>query len=235
MNRRPVATVGVVWSQQNMDFYGRDDAGVLVELPWRGFTQALVRARIPYSAVHADDVERDAAKFTSLVLPNVAAMSDAQVAAVRRFVERGGGLLATGQSTLFNESGEARSDFALADLFGVHVIASRSRDEEATRRRWATDTAHSYLRLTPELRSHVDGPHVGNEPKISGERHPVLHGFEETDILPFGGILEPLKLDAGAQALLTFIPPFPAFPPETSWMSEAFSLPSSVVDAEPPS
>jgi hypothetical protein len=220
VNRQPMATVGVVWSQQNMDFYGRDDAGVLVELPWRGLTQALVRARIPYLPVHADDLERDAEKFATLVLPNMAAMSDAQVSVVRRFVERGGGLLATGQSTLFNESGEARPDFALADLFGAHAVASRARDEEATRRRWASDTAHSYLRLTPELRSRVDGPHMTGEPKISSERHPVLRGFEETDILPFGGVLEPLKLDAGAQALLTFIPPFPAFPPETSWMRE---------------
>ena len=220
VNRWPVATIGVVWSQGNMDFYGRDDAGVLVELPWRGLTQALVRARIPYLPVHADDVERDAEKFTTLVLPDVAAMSDAQVAAVRGFVERGGGLLATGQSSLCNEWGEARPDFALADLYGAHVVASRSRDEEATRRKWATETAHSYLRLTPELRSRVNGPHIAGEPKISGERHPVLRGFEETDILPFGGVLEPMKLDAGTQTLLTFIPPFPAFPPETSWMRE---------------
>jgi len=48
VNRRPIATVGVVWSQQNTDFYGRDDADLLVELPWRGVTQALIRARIPY-------------------------------------------------------------------------------------------------------------------------------------------------------------------------------------------
>jgi hypothetical protein len=233
VNRQPVATVGVVWSQQNMDFYGRDDAGVLVELPWRGIAEALVRARIPYLPVHADDLERDAEKFSALVLPNLAAMSDAQVAVVRRFVERGGGLLATGQSTLFNEAGEARPDFALADLFGAHVEASRSRDEEVTRRRWATDTAHSYLRLTPELRSRVDGPHVANEPKISSKRHPVLRGFEETDILAFGGNLEPLQLDAGAQVLLTFIPPFPAFPPETSWMREPKTeIPGLIVNAK---
>ena len=36
INRNPVATVGVVWSQQNTDFYGRDNAEELVELPWRG-------------------------------------------------------------------------------------------------------------------------------------------------------------------------------------------------------
>ncbi len=78
INRQPVATVGVVWSQQNMDFYGRDDADLLVELPWRGITQALIRARIPYLPVHADHIDRDADKFSALLLPNFGAMSDAQ-------------------------------------------------------------------------------------------------------------------------------------------------------------
>ena len=29
INRRPLATIGVVWSQQNMDFYGREDPEAL--------------------------------------------------------------------------------------------------------------------------------------------------------------------------------------------------------------
>jgi hypothetical protein len=220
IHRRPVATVGVVWSQQNTDFHGRDDAEALVELPWRGMMQALVRARIPYLPVHADDIERDAAQFSLLVLPNLAAMSDAQVAAVRRFVDRGGGLVATGQSSLFNEWGDPRPDFALGDLFGAHAAQPRRADSEDTRRKWAADTFHSYLRLAPELRARMDGPHAGGEPPVSAERHPVLRGFEETDILPFGGMLEALKVDGGAQVVMTFVPPFPIYPPETAWMRE---------------
>lgn len=219
-NRRPVATVGVVWSQRNIDFYGRDDAELLVELPWRGMTQALVRARIPYLPVHADDLERDAGQFSALILPNLAAMSDSQIKSIRGFVQRGGGLIATGQSSLFDESGDARPDFALAELFGAHVTGALLAASEATRHRIAAETTHSYLRLTPELRAGVDGPHVKDEPASAGKRHPVLRGFEETDILPFGGVLEPLKIDARAQVLLTYIPPFPVFPPEASWMRE---------------
>ncbi|HWH72422.1 MAG TPA: hypothetical protein VNT26_23880, partial [Candidatus Sulfotelmatobacter sp.] len=220
VNRRPLATVGVVWSQQHTDFYGRDEADALVELPWRGLTQALMRARIPYLPVHADDLDRDAAQFSLLVLPNLAAMSDAQVAAVRRFVERGGGLLATGQTSLFNQWGEPRPDFALADLFGAHTTPPCRAHNEATRRKWAADTAHTYLRLAPEQRARMDGPHVSTEPPVSAERHPVLRGFEETDILPFGGMLEPLQVDSKAQVLLTFVPQFPIYPPETAWMRE---------------
>jgi hypothetical protein len=48
----------------------------------------------------------------------------------------------------------------------------------------------------------------------------VLAGFEETDILAYGGSLEPLRVSAGAKVLATFIPAFPAFPPETAWMRE---------------
>ncbi len=232
LNRQPVATVGVVWSQQNTDFYGRDDAELLVESPARGMMQALVRARIPYLPVHADHLDRDAAQFAALVLPNLAAMSDAQVAAVRRFVERGGGLIATGESSLFNEFGDARPDFALADLFGAHLAPSRRASDESTRKKRASDTLHTYLRLAPELRARVDGPRTGVAPPVSGQRHEVLRGFEETDILPFGGTLEPLKIDAAAQVLATFVPPFPIYPPETAWMREPKTdIPALVLNA----
>lgn len=220
VSRQPLASVGVVWSQQNTDFFGRDDADLLVELPWRGVTQALIRARIPYLPVHADHIDREAAKLSLLVLPNLGAMSDAQIASVRHFVERGGGLIATGESSLFNEWGDSRPDFGLADLFGAHVGDSGRASDEARRRRIANDTAHTYLRLTPERRARVDGPQVGTEPLVTSERHEVLRGFEETDILPFGGALEPLQVDTNAQVLMTFVPAFPIYPPETAWMRE---------------
>jgi hypothetical protein len=170
--------------------------------------------------VHADHVERDAGQLAVLVLPNVGALSDAQVASIRRFVQRGGGLLATGESSLFNEWGDPRSDFALADLFGAHVIAPPTAGDEARRKRNASETLHTYLRLVPERRARVDGPKSGNEPTVAGERHPVLRGFEETDILPFGGVLEGLTVDTAAQVLATFVPAFPIHPPETAWMRE---------------
>jgi hypothetical protein len=54
----------------------------------------------------------------------------------------------------------------------------------------------------------------------SGARHPVLRGFEETDILPFGGSLSPLKVESTATVPLTFVPAFPTYPPETAWMRQ---------------
>jgi hypothetical protein len=208
LNRRPLATVGIVWSQRNTDFYGQERAAELVDAPYRGFTASLVRARIPYVPVHIDYVERDGANLKVLILPNIAAMSDAQCAAVRAFV-------AKGVTSLYNEFGDARSDYGLADLFGAHSMGTPITDRSG-----AGQTLHTYLRLSPELRAGVWGPKTGDEPKITGQRHQVLHGFEETDILPFGGTLTTLKLDSGVNVPLTFVPPFPVLPPETSWMRQ---------------
>src|SRR5262249_28306701 len=54
-----------------------------------------------------------------LVLANAAALSDKQAEAVRQFVRAGGGLVATGETSLFDGLGRPRADFALADLLGV--------------------------------------------------------------------------------------------------------------------
>jgi len=230
LNRAPVATIGVLWSQKNTDFYGRDNAEELVELPFRGVTNALIRARIPWLPIHADHLERTSG-LAAVVLPNLAALSDAQAQSVRRFVSSGGGLLATGESSGCDEWGDARADFALADLFGAHTTPERRTADDSVRVKRATETAHSYLRLAPELRAGVYGPRTGTEPKAVGPRHPVLRGFDETDILPFGGVLEPLRVVPGTHVLATYVPPFPVYPPETSWMREpATTIPGLVLN-----
>jgi hypothetical protein len=217
VDRTPVASVGLAWSQRNTDFYGRDDPGQRVDAPYTGWMHALVRARIPYVPVHLDDLERHAARFTAIILPDVGAISDAQASALRRFVQNGGSLVATGQTAMYDEWGDPRSDFALADLFRCHRGAA-PRLREASRQ--AVQSEHTYLRLSPELRGRVDGPKAEDEPPAIGKRHAVLRGFDETDILPYGGTLSPLTLDPGTAVPLTFIPAFPTYPPETAWMRQ---------------
>jgi len=236
---QPVATVGLVWSQRNTDFFGRDEAADRVDAPYTGFMHALVRARIPYLPIHADELERVAGTLSLLILPNLGGLSDAQCATIRKFADGGGSLFATGVSTLYDEWGDPRPDYALADLLAAHRTAAAPKlpgvPREGTGRRGSADRqspdGHTYLRLLPELRARVDGPKAGDEPAVAGApRHPVLKGFENTDIIPYGGTLAPLKVDAGAQVPLTFVPPFPTYPPETSWMRQpSTSIPGLVL------
>lgn len=230
INRTPVASVGVVWSQENTDYYGRDESDTLVDIPWRGITQSLIRARIPYIPVHADHIERDASKLSLLVLPNFGSVTSGQLSAVRRFVQKGGNLFATGQSSLFDEAGNPLQDYALGDLFGSHVISKQGRSDASVLNR----SYHTYFRLSPELRGKVYGPRTGNEPAAEGERHEVLKGFDETDILPYGGTLQKAGVDKNAKVIMTFIPEFPIYPPETSWMREPVTdIPGLILNVLP--
>ena len=119
------------------------------------------------------------------------------------------------------------------DLLRVHVQAKPQRAQQAGgggRRGGGVASIHTYLRLHPEFRAQVYGPKTGKEPPATGERHPVLAGFEETDIIPFGGTLQPLRVDDGAVVPLTLVPEFPVYPPETAWMREPDSkLPGLVL------
>ena len=80
--------------------------------------------------------------------------------------------------------------------------------------------SQTHLRLTPELRRSVYGPHNDAEPAVMSAmvRHPILKGLEKTDIIHFGGALNGVALDGDAEALMTFIPAAPQFPPESAWM-----------------
>ena len=60
-----------------------------------------------------------------LVLPNVACLSDRAVEVIRRFVRAGGGLVASGETSLFDgKDYHRRSDFALADVLHAHYQSS---------------------------------------------------------------------------------------------------------------
>ena len=118
----PVADVAIHVSMPTINWYHPDRVAQGAEdLPMniQGIAQALVELHIPFNVVLDDDLARDHG-YRVLVLPNVASMSDEQVDAVASFVERGGSLVATNVTSLYDEKYRTRSDYALADVFGAH-------------------------------------------------------------------------------------------------------------------
>ena len=196
-NTVPLARVAVVYSQQTAAFYGGEAAQAKVEDHTLGMYQALIDGRVPFEMVH--DRLLDPAhigEFKLLILPNIAALSDAQCEQLRRFVAQGGSLLATYETSLYDEHGDARPDFGLADLFGAHF-----------ERRMPGPLKNSYLRLE---RERPPGP-----PSLGGDVHPLLAGFDETERIINGLFwLEVEADDSAVGAPLTLIPPYPDLPME---------------------
>jgi hypothetical protein len=119
-NEEPLARVATVYSQQTAQHYGGPQARQKVEDHTLGYYQALIEARIPFEMVHdrlLDPAHID--QFKVLIFPNIAALSDRQCQQIRDFVARGGGIVATHETSLYDEQGVRRKDFGLADLYGA--------------------------------------------------------------------------------------------------------------------
>jgi hypothetical protein len=128
------------------------------------------------------------AQFKTLILPNIAALSDAQCGQLRAFVANGGSLIATHETSLYDELGNRRMNFGLADVFGVDWTG-----------KWEGPMLNSYIRLEHEALPH----------------HPLFAGLEDAPRIINGvSRLEVTSREAFAEVPFTLIPSYPDLPME---------------------
>ncbi len=131
-------------SEQTRQFYAYKEIADRFLSPLFGAFRAATEEHLPLQLINDWDVtEANLSRFAVLLLPNSAALSDAQIAAIRSFVEKGGGLVASGDASLCDELGRPRSNFALADLFGVSFKERSKTRNEVARLNW---TDHPLVR-----------------------------------------------------------------------------------------
>jgi hypothetical protein len=117
--RQPWAAMLV--SEQTRQFYAyKDIAERFLPHVYGGFRVGM-EEHLPLNLINDWDLNaKELAKYRVVMLPNSAALSDNQVTALREYVRNGGGLVATCETSMFDELGRPRPDFALADVFGVN-------------------------------------------------------------------------------------------------------------------
>ncbi|MEI6914234.1 MAG: hypothetical protein WCL39_03795 [Armatimonadota bacterium] len=109
-----------------------------------GVFRAAEEDHLPLDIITDSDIEDSEflSQYKVLVLPNAACISDKASDTIRRFVARGGGLVALQDSSLYNDYGDLRKDFALGDLFGASYV---SQDDKTGR--WPNFQPDSTLNL----------------------------------------------------------------------------------------
>ena len=118
-NTAPLARVGLVFSEKSR-INGRELWQQRSEDHSSGMYHALIEARIPFEMVNDRLLDKEHLKpFRLLILPNIAALSDKQCNQLKAFAEGGGNILATFETSLYDENGNRRADFGLAELFGL--------------------------------------------------------------------------------------------------------------------
>lgn len=163
INEKSVANLGVVFSEQTNAFYkapgGTDNTEFL-----EGMYKALLDGRFLFDFVHEDNLNPAVlAKYSALIVPNAACLSDAQCAALRAYADGGGSLLATFETAMYDEHGQPRSEPGLANVFGFEKAGPR---------------------VPPNGNSSY--AHIERD-------HPILEGFTGTKVLPLSEYYIPLK------------------------------------------
>jgi hypothetical protein len=208
--RQPVATVALLWSHENNDFYGQEQVAERVSMPQAGWLKALVRARIPHLPVHMDRL--DAQRFRVAILPEMVVMSDAQVARLREFIQAGGSLVISGCCGMWDELGHPISRPELAAELGISCTGRSYGVAGDLSTDWEDASTHNYLRLHHDAGDAAVG---------------ILHDFAATNILALGGLIHETRLADDAQVLATYLPSFPVYPPEFAWMrTETTDIPA---------
>ncbi|SAL00138.1 Beta-galactosidase trimerization domain protein [Caballeronia calidae] len=192
-NRRPVAPVGIFFSQKtNLKRRrpNRDEDHYLTNI--LGLDQVLTDSHIQYDFVLDLNLSAEAIRGKELlILPNAEFISDAEADIIREFVRNGGKVIATGATSLGDESGARRENFALSDVLGCDYAGTS-----------------------------VDASKWGYQ-RIKESAHRVFSGMEKTELAANWGqsVLVRERSHDGSKALATFVPPIYPQPPEKSWLT----------------
>jgi hypothetical protein len=180
-NEKPLARVAIVYSQQSSWFHGGP-----VEDHINGWYQALIEARIPFEMVHDRLLDLDHIKqFKTLILPNLTCLSNVQCDQIRAAAQNGIGIIATHETSLYDESGKKRDNFGLADLFGADYAGKTIARMQNAYLHLEHQTKH------PLLRGLEDAPRI-------------IHGVSRVEVNPHNGAISPI----------TLIPSYPDLPME---------------------
>jgi hypothetical protein len=189
-NTTSLASVAVVYSEQTQRNYGGKEWQMSSNFHELGMYHALIEARIPFDMVNDRLLDAEHLQnYKLLVLPNIAALSDKQCEQLRQFVAKGGSIIATFETSLYDENGVHREGFGLADLFGVEYDGSVEGPMK-----------NSYLKFNPD--------------PDSGEYHPVLQGLEHAFRMINGVWRLNVIPQTNFPSPITLIPSYPDLPME---------------------
>lgn len=115
----PAAKVALVFSWATRKYFREGRMDWSQELD--GWSRILIEEHLPFEVVVAEQVKSadDLKRFDLVILPNIAHVNDGFCDALTAYARDGGRVLATGETSLGDERGFPRADFALGALFGI--------------------------------------------------------------------------------------------------------------------
>ena len=122
VHKQPEPWAAMLMSDNTRNFYGRASSRVEERYMANvlGTFRAAQEEHLPITVINDWNLNpNDLARYRVLILPNAACLDAVQTASIEEFVKNGGGLVASLDTSLFNEFGDPRDNFSLAKVFGV--------------------------------------------------------------------------------------------------------------------
>jgi len=118
-NAVSAAKIALVFSWATRKYFGAGNQQWLEE--FSGWARLLIEEHLPYDIVTAERIWDAASlqQYDLVILPNSAHLGDRVCRALRDYVRRGGRVLATAETSLWDDRGGKRADFALANTLGI--------------------------------------------------------------------------------------------------------------------
>ena len=126
----------MLMSQGTRDFYGSalGNLGRYAENHY-GIYSMLAQEHLLQEVVLDDHLEAgEIGGYGAVILSNAACMSDRSVERVREYVSEGGVVIGTHETSLYDEAGERRKDFGLAEVFGASYAGVHGKELPFTTR-----------------------------------------------------------------------------------------------------
>lgn len=189
----PSADVGIYYSNITRDRLLKtdellDDYGVY----FRGIERVLLENHIQYRFIPDSELSPERLKgLKALLLPNTAYLSDHELEIIKNYIKDGGGMICSHKVSFFDEKGNPRQDFGLAEVLGIHFTGLN------------IDTANDTYQL------------------IRDKESPVFKNIGDTDVIINGGsTILVTRTNADYHIAATHIPTIHNQPPEYAWLPD---------------
>ena len=190
----PVSNVGLFYSRPTRRSYRESrEEGDSFDTSIKGMETVLIENHVQYDYIPDDPgiTPETLEKYKVILLSNTRSMSDEEVEVFKQYVRNGGNLVATYETSLYDEEGQRRDDFGLAESFGVSYTGEKENTQ------------------------------MDNYQFIKNREHPLVKDDSpSTELLFTSGYTMICEAKTGADVICTRVPRIHNQPPDKSWVEE---------------
>ncbi|HIE44396.1 MAG TPA: hypothetical protein EYP78_06355, partial [Candidatus Omnitrophica bacterium] len=185
LGTKSIARIGLLWPSRSANFYSGSSVPLTdfttemkpegigdVSHEFNGFYEALARGHLPFDVIDEEQLDIEGSRLKTsydlIILPNAACLSKEDTESIERFVESGGNIIATFETSLYDKYGKRLPDFQLSRVLGIHfadqIFGPMDWDYIAGK----TSEDNNFGLLDGITKKYIPAPHYGIKVDILG-------------------------------------------------------------------